>query len=318
MTAKFKTIGFSAAYIVVLLGMLFGLFFATKPIVEKKAMQGKIAMYSEVLTGIDTIEDVKKDTDPVTILDKHLAKNDKDEVIATLYRAFKTNQYASSTDTGIELLVSIDKDGKILGIKVTVDQSISPELTKKYVESFKGSNIQTPKSMDGVSRPSVAFSLATVDEILKDIATSQGIAEVEKTVYEVVFGDDYVLGAKEDVNEGVIKHVYPVTGSIKNGKVFYLEGSDHFNGPDSDVKPAGVRILVSNDNEFLGYDFDDEEVIYEHTKGFQKFVKEFLDGFVGQKLPEIADDIDTASGASFSKALVYDMILELSAYVKEA
>ena len=80
MTAKFKTIGFSAAYIVVLLGMLFGLFFATKPIVEKKAMQGKIAMYSEVLTGIDTIEDVKKDTDPVTILDKHLAKNDKGAV----------------------------------------------------------------------------------------------------------------------------------------------------------------------------------------------------------------------------------------------
>jgi hypothetical protein len=261
---------------------------------------------------------------PEGLISKSIVKKGNKE-IGTLYLINIKNDYYLNepSDSMIAFNLVITADKLVYVDVLTVNQSswARQGIINYMKEEFDGIEeadvkhvaIYNVADMDASSGATSKDSTTSVKEtILKVLDFHNGVTE---TVYDILFGENYTFGSKDEINSGVIKHSYTVTGT-KTGKVYYLEDSGYFNGPDSEIKKLGVRLILDDANKLIGYDFDDAEIVYEHTKGFQTYVKTFLDGFIGTDITTIASGLDTTTGASFSKALTYSMLLEFSTYLK--
>ncbi|MDY0276587.1 MAG: hypothetical protein RBQ97_00740 [Acholeplasma sp.] len=274
-----KDILYMVGFIVVFLGVIIGLNYALKSTKANNEAQYKVKKYETVLNGIKVgeLKDVLKDTDDKIIKEKYEALNVNNKVVAILYEATKDNQYGSIT-----IRVAIDAEGKIIGVEAEVDQSISPDKTKAYVEAYKGSKISSPKA-DGVSMPSVGISVGTANEIFSAIAESAGIVD---DIFTQLFGEGYSFSEVTTITEDTetvkgVKDVL-VNDEVK-AQVYILEGKALYNttegyGSDEEKSIELQLIVEPISTRIIGYYFDMDK--YHHTKSYITHVENYLNALI--------------------------------------
>lgn len=153
----------------------------TNPIICAQGQKEEVASLSEVLPGID---DFKKNTiDDLNFYEGYL----KGSLIGYILRA-ETPGYSGS----IDMLVGIDKEGKIMGIKVLshqetpglgakIAQVMPQEKMPRFLEQFIGKNASTlmleKNNIQAISGATIS-SKAVVDGVKKTV--SQFLDKIKK------------------------------------------------------------------------------------------------------------------------------------------
>ncbi|VEU79669.1 hypothetical protein [Haploplasma axanthum] len=225
------------------------------------------------------------------------------------YTATKNNQYGKIT-----VYVAIDEKGQIIGIDGDVDQSIGAKLTKQYLRTFKGSNINEPKVNGEFTAPTVTFSLSTVDELLSDIGYASGFIVDTETIYTKLFGDNYVL---DDITIIPNESVKSKKAVLVNGEwvanVYLVEKTGVYNG-DEEAK-ISFNVILDVDGTILGY----EEVEYKHSGGtFKKKVLDFFDELIAKKITvsEVVNYQTDITGATNSRNTLKALLVDLATFVE--
>lgn len=195
--------------ILLLLGVIFIIVFAFLPTSKMdKLFDGKVKVVNVELGA----------TDPDTIKSKKNVLK-KDDVVGTIYEVFKENQYGS-----IELKVIVDNNNVIISMETDIIQSIGQEESTIYVQSFVGSELTAPQTMDGIATPTVSVTLGTIDELLSDIATSQGAKPTEDPLkkYKELYSEITKVANVDKNDNDPETVVEKVIGTKKSERLGYI------------------------------------------------------------------------------------------------
>ncbi|VEU79671.1 hypothetical protein [Haploplasma axanthum] len=304
-----KNILVMLGFIFVILGVLIGSSLLLKNTRSNNIMKQEIKKYTEVLENISEIETVEVPSSLVTITDKKIAKNASGTVIGTLYSTNTTNNYGN-----IEIILSLDTTGKILGIKAIVNQTLGVDKTIAYISGLKGSSILDPVS--NVDVTGVTRSNEAVNKILNDVKEAYKIdaPEEEKNVYEKLFGDDFKFEIIEIEENATVKEVRKIlVNDVEKARVYKIEKTGMYT--DGMEDKISFNVILGLNNEILGY----EEVEYKHTGGtYKRNVLAFFNELVNEKVLISAVDshVTEVTGSTNSRIILKSMLNELAIFVE--
>ena len=296
-------------FIFVILGVLIGSSLLLKNTRSNNIMKQEIKKYNEVLENIAEIETVEVPNTLATITDKKIAKNASGAIIGTLYSTNTTNNYGS-----IEIILSLDTTGKILGIKANVNQTLGVDKTIAYISGLKGSSILDPVS--NVDVTGVTRSNEAVNKILNDVKEAYKIdaPEEEKTVYEELFGNDVKFEAIEIEENATVKEARKIlVNDVEKARVYRIEKTGMYT--DGMEDKISFNVILGLNNEILGY----EEVEYKHTGGtYKRNVLAFFNELVNGKVLISAVDshVTEVTGSTNSIIILKSMLNELAIFVE--
>lgn len=231
--------------------------------------------------------------------------------IGTLFDVTKTNEYGE-----INLIVGIDTNDVIVGFYQNVDQGFPvledlerlpyEEHVYLYVESLVGSSVHNPEisddnKLDGEGKPTLVFTVGTIDEILDDIAK---YLKPEVEIPEPV---------------DVVKFIETVEGGRK-----YLASKKSVNVGRNEAL-LEVEMVIDANNKLISYNF----ITYEHTLeygdlNFRAVVDAFLDSMIDNDindptagLNKTGDLYDGQAGVTNSTNAVLDLLNELAQFIGE-
>lgn len=290
-------------YLFVTLGVLIGASFLLTPVKNKNISKERLKKYSGLVSELKDLEETEFEKGIIT--EKLQAKNSDNKTVS-LYDATLANGYGD-----IQMIVAVLEDGTILGISANVNQSIGASLTKTYVEGYKGSKINQPTTE--ITAPTVSFSLDTANAILEEISKSHGIVEEKLTIYEELFGKDYT---EEEQTKPDLENIKGYKTILVNGEVlahvYHITGLGIYN--EQEKASIDLNIILSPDYTILGA----EELEYKHTGGgFKKKVFAYIDELADAKVKigEVETFVSDVTGATNSRTLVKEMLVELSKFL---
>lgn len=148
-----------------------GVNYFTAPVIEQNLLDAKIEAFETVLEDIDSFDEINLTDDyPSSIQSINIGYDASSNVLGYIYEAYNTNKFGDMT-----IVVSVGLDGKVLGATfVAIEQSLNVPDTRTNLSLYVGSDIATlAPSGDLIS--GATYSLATLNEMLNDIATAHSL-----------------------------------------------------------------------------------------------------------------------------------------------
>ncbi|BCR35300.1 hypothetical protein [Mariniplasma anaerobium] len=157
-----------------------GVNYLTAPVIADNLLEAKVEAFETVLEGIVSFEEIELTDDyPSSIQSVNMAYDAKitdssKQLIGYIYEAYNTNKFGDMT-----VVVSVGLDGKVLGATfVAIEQSLNVPATRTNLSLYIGSDI-TDLTPSGDILAGATYSLATLNEMLVDIATAHNLAASE-------------------------------------------------------------------------------------------------------------------------------------------
>lgn len=258
-----------------------------------------------------TLEKVELVDVPSTVIKKEIIKSGKNQ-LGILYTAKKENAFGE-----IELIVALDEKGNIIGIDYNViDQSLEREITRNAILGYKGSNITSPSS--SIDSTGVSVSRSTVDELLYDIGLASQFIELDISIYEQLFGENYELEAEEITPTDVVltKQSVKVDGETK-AYVYTIKKFGIYQDENDEKLPIQLDVILDLENNIIGFDHQDEN--YKHSGGpFKRAVLSYLDAITKEKVSihNVSEFNPDITNGTNSRTLVKSMLVDLDNFIK--
>lgn len=319
---------FKTALVLTLIGLACGLLIGisnhiTAPVIAENKRKAELKAFEVLFPGLESAD--PSSADPQGLIYEVLDVTVAGQYAGRLYKGSSTNAYGK-----IDVLIGIDKNGVITGVQfLELDQTASVKgIIEENSLAYKGKSIDSI-DLDDLIIPSssnnpfdtasgASFGSTTMRLIIKDAILSHSGVVVITDPYQLIFGTniltpevdgDYsnaAIDSREfikDASGTLIGYGY-IISSVKNTEEFLEEAAGYDNqnwmltlliGVDLDGKIAGIQFLST-----------------QHSGGFynQATHIEFLNTLIGKGIPEIDTALFTATGATFSRGHIIDLLLE--------
>jgi hypothetical protein len=247
--------------------------------------------------------------------------------VGTVYNIKIKNSFDLSTsDRGygyIELLVGI-KEGLVTVEIVALEQSSSyVNGIQRYVYEY----------YDGVPYLSVQnipdYNAATAEDTAAGSTASTSTSSIRSLVWRAIqmhygleesdpfitfLGEDYVI--ETDTTFAATEHVTAkqnimISSEVPNGYIYTVTAEGDYEGYDGTHTGSITLLVIFNESHEIVKIYVPEDV-YGHTISFMDDNFDYLDEFIGKTQSEIASvidaNVDLKTGASYSKALIEEIL----------
>ena len=240
--------------------------------------------------------------------------------ISTLYNLKIRNSYRYSDDYDfgyIELLVSIDKAGKV---KVQIVELNQSDWTVKGIQAYvydkyqgipfgNVSGIPAFDAADPTAGATATDSTGTIKALIQKTVEIHNGTYVDDP-YIAIYGEDYSLTPDETFTPTANITAKKIAKNASNevvGYVYYLTGiGDYYDDYAEEMHTGhGIGLEVVFDASYEVLDIFVPEDQYEHTSGFRNNILNYVKKFVGKSPADFLSTMeDPVAGASYTGDLV--------------